>query len=124
MNAECSVPLSLIKFDETVSVLFSELESFSAIGTFHLLFGGFGVPYGKVDGMEGGRRKGDLKWEKGRVGRELACRLKRFQPSLLKCETTDVAIHNLGAADPFKYSKRYSLAPAAMTGLDGQKRLA
>ena len=52
-----------------------------------------------------------------------ACRLKRFQPSLLKCETTDVAIHNLSAADPFKYSKRYSLAPA-MTGLDGQKRLA
>ena len=88
--------------DETVSVLFSELESFSAIGTFHLLFGGFGVPYGKVDGMEGGRREGDLKWEKGRVGREgagvqLACRLKRFQPSLLKCETTDVAIHNLGS---------------------------
>ena len=114
--------------DETVSVLFSELESFSAIGTFHLLFGGFGVPYGKVDGMEGGRREGDLKWEKGRVGRkgagvQLACRLKRFQPSLLKCETTDVAIHNLSAADPFKYSKRYSLAPA-MTGLDGQKRLA
>ena len=56
--------------DETVSVLFSELESFSAIGTFHLLFGGFGVPYGKVDGMEGGRREGDLKWEKGRVGQE------------------------------------------------------
>ena len=54
MNAECSVTLSLFKLDETVSVLFSELESFSAIGTFHLLFGGFGVPYGKVDGMEGG----------------------------------------------------------------------
>ena len=52
-----SVTLSLFKLDETVSVLFSELESFPAIGTFHLLFGGFGVPYGKVDGMEGGERR-------------------------------------------------------------------
>ena len=101
MNAECSVTLSLFKLDETVSVLLSELESFPAIGTFHLLFGGFGVPYGKVDGMEGGTREGDLKWEKGTGGsRGAACRLKRFQPSLLKCETTDVAIHNLGG--PFQ----------------------
>ena len=96
-----------------------ELESLSdTIGTFHLLFGGFGVPYGKVDGMmEGGNgEEGDLEWEKGsEEGGTNSCRLKRFQPrpsshlssySSARQQMLQFTI----SADPFKYSKRYSLS--------------